>query len=105
MTFAQLLKRELQSRKYRALLAGVVGIAVAKYAGIANVFEWAMMIIAYILGVSLEDFGSKRAGLPAAPAETPTATPTPVAPPPPEPAILRTPPADTIPLTFGDLKE
>ena len=29
MKFSQLLKRELQSRKYRAVLAGMIGVAIA----------------------------------------------------------------------------
>ena len=61
-----LLKKELQSRKFRAYLAGLLAIIGAKYGVLGDVWEWVALACTYILGVAVEDVGKAKAQIEAA---------------------------------------
>lgn len=61
-----LIKKELQSRKYRAYLAGLLAIIGAKYGVLGNIWEWVTLACSYILAVAIEDAGKAKAQIEAA---------------------------------------
>ena len=56
-----LIKRELRSRKYRAVIVGSAAATLGEMGWIQNVWAWVALVAAYILGVAYEDAGKVAA--------------------------------------------
>ena len=60
---ASRIKLELNSRKYRGMLMGIITFLTSQFVAIHNVWTIITVIAAYILGVAIEDHAAKSAAV------------------------------------------